>query len=165
VSDSQTAKPNTNELLALLLEEFRGLRADLRRRTGLPDVKIGKATMREWTGQSYEGRAASECPADFLLEYAGFLEWKANKDREKGEDKYLAYAERSERDALVCRKWAAANRGVVVEPPKKSFARPAERSPDAAPPPAQGEAETPAPPAKTTWSGGGKSGWGKAPAA
>ena len=156
-TDAPPAKPNANELLALLLEEFRGLREDLRRRSGLPDVKIGKAKMRDWAGQSYEGQAASQCPAEFLLEYAGFLEWKAGKDREKGEDNY---ASRGERDALICRKWAAVNRGVVVEPPKRpAFSRPAG---PAAPPPAQGEAP---PLTKTGAWGGNKSGWGKAPAA
>ena len=110
---------STADLLLTLIEEIRGLRDDMRKRGGLPDVKIGKAKMRDWQGPSYEGRAASECPADFLLEYAGFLEWKAGKDREKGED---GYATKGERDALMARRWAAVNRGVIAAPERKGFA-------------------------------------------
>lgn len=100
---------STADLLLTLIDEIRGLRDDMRRRSGLPDVKIGKATMRDWAGPSYEGKAASDCPADFLLEYAGFLEWKAGKNRADGKEHYAAT---NEREALMCRRWAAINKHV-----------------------------------------------------
>lgn len=142
--------PTTSDLLVTLIEEFRGLRADMRQRGGLPDTRIGKMP-KTWNGPSYEGKQASECPGDFLLEYAGFLEWKADASRAKGDMKWVP---QNEREALMCRRWAAVNRD-VKPPPKPSF-----RKPDAAPPadaPAQGST---AEPPKTKWSSGAN-GWRK----
>lgn len=147
---STEAKPTTTaDLLSTLIDEIRGLRDDLRVRSGLPDAKIGKAKMRDWTGPSYEGQAASDCPPDFLLEYAGFLEWKAGKDRESGKD---GYAAQGERVALMCRRWAAVNKHIrPAERP--AFRRPAE-------PEQEGEAGAAPDPQKTVWSSG-KTAWSK----
>lgn len=145
---SDPKQPNTADLLIEIRDAINGLRDDMRRRSGLPDVKIGKSKMRDWTGPDMEGKAASECPADFLLAYADFLEWKAGKNREEDKE---AYAVQSERAALMCRRWAAVNRGIVAAPEKPTFRRPTEPAPDAT------QADPAAP--KTTWSGG--SGWAK----
>lgn len=105
--------PTTADLLLTLISEIRGLRADMRLSRGLPDVKIGKSKKHP----EYEGKASSECPADFLLDYAGYLEWKADKNRAEGKMEYVG---RDEREALMCRRWAAVNRD-VKPPPKPSF--------------------------------------------
>lgn len=143
----------TADLLMALITEIKGLRDDMRKRGGLPDVKIGKSKKHP----EYEGKVASECPADFLLEYASFLEWKAGKNREEGKMDYVA---RDEREALICRKWAAVNRGVVAAPERPTFRRPAQ---DDAPPDTKDSRRDGTQPATETrpkWSGGGT--WKKA---
>lgn len=148
-----SSPPTTTELLLALIAEIKGLRDDMRKRGGLPDVKIGKSKKHP----EYEGKVASECPADFLLEYASFLEWKAGKNREEGKMDYVA---RDEREALMCRRWAAVNRGVVVAPERPTFRRPAQ---DDAPPDTKDSRRDGAQPATETrpkWSGGGT--WKKA---
>lgn len=134
-----------DDLHAVLLEirdELRGLREDQRRNSGLPDVKIGKGSPKDWRGPSYEGRCASECPADFLLEYAALLEWKASKQAEEGKE---FYAKTAVRDATLCRKWAAVNRAV----------EPAPQTQDSRRAPAESGAEQ-----KRGWSSGGTT-WGQ----
>lgn len=145
---SDDAKPPTTaDLLATLIAEIRGLRDDMRKRGGLPDVKIGKSKKHP----EYEGKVASECPAEFLLEHAGFLEWKADKNREEGKMDYVA---RDEREALMCRRWAAVNRHVKA-PERAGF-----RKPDEAPD-TQDSKRDPAQPATETRPKWGGSGWKK----
>ena len=142
---SDAPKPlSTADLLMTLIDEIRGLRADMRLSRGLPDVKLGKSKKHP----EYEGKAASECPSDFLIEHAEFLEWKADKNRAEGN---MGYVARDEREALMCRRWAAVNRDVKA-PPKPSFRKAEEPSGDAAP------VTNPSEPAKTKWSSG-NSGW------
>lgn len=143
--------PTTSELLQRLVDEIVGLREDQRRRSGLPDTRIGKTKKHP----EYEGRVASECPADFLLDYAEFLEWKAGKNRDDGKMQYVA---RDERDALICRRWAAVNRGLVATPEKPAFRRPVAQEEPA--PDTQNSQRDPSQPATETrprWGGGG--GW------
>ena len=148
--------PTTSDLLATLIDEIRGLRADLRQRSGLPDVRIGKCKTRDWTGPDYEGKAASDCPSDFLLVYAGFLEWGAGKNREEGKD---GYAATSEREALMCRRWAAVNKHLVAPAAKPAWSKPADKAPDA-PAPATTTAAAPASAPAPKWNSNG-SGWRK----
>lgn len=146
--------PTTSDLLVTLIEEIRGLRSDMRQRGGLPDVRIGKGAPKDWRGPSYEGKQASECPGEFLLGYAALLEWKAGKNREDGKD---GYAAGNEREALMCRRWAAVNRAIAVPAPEKTSFRKPDAAPPADTPAQQGAASAEAPKAK--WSGGG--GWQK----
>lgn len=152
-TDAAPKPPSTADLLMLLIGEIRGLREDMRRRSGLPDVKIGKSKKHP----EYEGKAASECPADFLLDHAGFLEWKADKARAEGKTEYVA---RDEREALMCRRWAAVNRGVIAAPaaekPAWRKAEPKEEAPDTQ------DSKRDAPAATETRSKWGGGGWKKA---
>jgi hypothetical protein len=152
---ADAAKPaTTSDLLLRLIDEMVGLRDDMRRRSGLPDVKIGKSKK----FQEYEGKTASECPADVLLDIAGFLEWKAAKDREEGKE---AFAAKGEREALMLRRWATVNRDVKAPEKKTGWTRPEPKSD--APPDTQNSRRDPAQPATETrpkWGGGG--GWKKA---
>jgi hypothetical protein len=130
VSDEAPKPPTTSDLLSTLIDEIRGLRADMRIRGGLPDTKIGKAP-KNWKGPSYEGKQASDCPSDFLLEYAGYQEWRADAGRAEGNLKYVAS---NEREALICRRWAAVNKGVKApEKPAWGAAKPAAAADDVAP--------------------------------
>jgi len=115
--------PTITELLVSLVSETRGLREDMRRRAGLPDVRIGKNKKHP----GYEGKTASECPPDVLLDYAELLEWKSDKSRAEGKMEYVA---KDERAALMCRRWAAVNRGAVAAP-ERTFRRQEEPQPDA----------------------------------
>lgn len=143
---------NTAELLAQIRDEIRGLREDSRRRGGLPDVRIGKCKK----CPEYEGKVASECPADALLEYASFLEWKADKGREEGKMQYVAS---NEREALMCRRWATVNRGLVAAPEKMPFRRPAPQ--EDAPPDTQNSRQAqPTTETRAKWTSGGT--WKKA---
>lgn len=152
MSDDAPKPPTTADLLATLVAEIRGMRDDMRKRGGLPDVKIGKSKKHP----EYEGRAASECPADVLLDHAGFLEWKADMNRKEGK---LDYVPRDEREALMCRRWATVNRNVKA-PERAGFRKPdaKDEAPDT-----QDSKRDPAQPATETrpkW--GGSSGWKKA---
>ncbi len=76
--------------------------ADLREIQGeRGDPKIGKRP-KTWEGDFPEGLRASQCHPDFLDEYAGLLDWKADHPRE-GKEKYADY---DRRDAARCRRWA-----------------------------------------------------------
>ena len=147
--------PTTSDLLATLIDEIRGLRADLRQRAGLPDARIGKNPSK-WAGPNYEGKQASECPSDFLLEYAGFLEWKADDNRAQGKMKYVPA---NEREALMCRRWAAVNKHLVAPAAKPAWSKPADKAPDA-PAPATTTAAAPAAVPAPKWNSNG-SGWRK----
>jgi hypothetical protein len=148
----------TSDLLSTLIEEIRGLRADMRIRGGLPDTKIGKGP-KNWKGPSFEGKQASDCPSDFLLEYAGYQEWRADKARSEGDMKYVAS---NEREAAICRRWAAVNKAVKApERPtwnagQKAAAPPTDEAPTTQD--SRRETEQPAAGAKPKWTTGG--GWG-----
>jgi hypothetical protein len=155
-NESQPAGRTVEVLLVTLIEEIRGLRSDMEARTGPPgDPVIGKSSSKA-KFPSCEGKRASECPWDFLEEYASFLQWKCDNPRE-GSEKYV---KRDARDAALCMRWAMINRGKVPGPSqataKKTFTRPAERAPEAAPT-AQGDAPKTN---GTTWSSGGSK-WSK----
>lgn len=78
------------------------------------DSQYGNPTVRKdppkWTGDSFAGKPYSECPADYLESLAGFLEWKAGKDTEKGDADSLKYAGYARKDAARARGWAQRNR-------------------------------------------------------
>jgi hypothetical protein len=48
------------------------------------DMEVRRDPKR-WNGPSQVGKRMSECPADFLLEYASFHEWAANKSKSEPE--------------------------------------------------------------------------------
>lgn len=155
MSDDAPKPPSAVDLLSVLIDEIRGLRADMRLRGGLPDLKIGKPP-KNWNGPSYEGRTASDCPSDFLLEYAAYQEWRADTSRAEGKLKYVAS---NEREAAICRRWATANKN--VRPPEKQggWATPKQ---DDAPPDTQNsrrEGEQPATATRPKW-GASSGGWG-----
>lgn len=66
-----------------------------------------------WDGPSFEGRAMSECPPDYLEKLAGLFDWMAAKDDEagaKGETNAKGYPKSGKwkrEDAQLCREWAA----------------------------------------------------------
>lgn len=141
---------STADLLSTLIDEIRGLRADLTRNAALPDLKIRKAKMRDWKGPSYEGRVASECPSDFLLEYAGFLEWMAGAKAKDGDE---GAARQAANHATLARRWATFNKH--IRPPEKQGGWAAPKQ-DEAPPDTQDsrrEGDTAAAP-KAKWGGG-----------
>lgn len=157
MSAEASKQATTSDLLSTLIDEIRGLRADMRARAGLPDTKIGKAP-KKWTGPSYDGKQASDCPSDFLLMYAEYQEWRAATARSEGDMKYVAS---NERDALICRRWAAVNKGVKA--PEKPAWGSAPKAPTDEAPTTQDsrrEGEQPATATKPKWTAGG--GWKKA---
>ncbi len=78
--------------------------ADLDGQYGDKQVKFDP---KRWQGQSYKGANYSECPSDYLLVLAEFLEWSAANPRE-GKEKYAAY---DLRDAGLARGFARRNEG------------------------------------------------------
>lgn len=86
---------------------------DLDSQWGDPEVRYDP---KRWRGDSYKGRRYSECPADYLLELAGFLDWMAGKDEEEGGEDKLKYAGYKRKDAARARGWAAR---VASAPPRK----------------------------------------------
>lgn len=156
MSDEASKPLTTSDLLSMLIDEIRGLRADMRIRGGLPDMKVGKPP-KNWKGPSYEGKQASDCPSDFLLEYAGFQEWRADTARAEGDLKYVASNERA---ALICRRWAAVNKGVKAPERPAWGAQKAAAASDEAPTTqdSRREAEQPAA-AKPKWGATGGA-WG-----
>lgn len=87
--------------------------SDLDSKWGDPEVRYDP---KRWRGESYKGRRYSECPADYLLELAGFLDWMAGKDEEEGGAEKLKYAGYKRKDAARARGWAAR---VANLPPRK----------------------------------------------
>ncbi len=77
--------------------------ADLDSKWGNPAVRYDP---KRWVGPSFKGSFFSECPPDYLHELAGFLEWQADKDDQKGEERFAAF---KRRDAARARGWAARN--------------------------------------------------------
>lgn len=116
----------SEELLAAVLDEIKGLRADMKARPQAPsgaqtsggpvtpaaadsdlDGQYGNEPVYKdpprWKGQSYKGVRLSECPSDYLDALAEFHEWKAANPL-PGKEGNTAY---STRDAARCRGWAA----------------------------------------------------------
>lgn len=156
MSDDTAKTPTTADLLHRLIGEIVGLREDMRRRSGLPDTRIGKNKKHP----ASEGKQASECPPDVLLDYAEMLEWKADKNRDEGKMQYVA---KDERDALICRRWAAFNRGIVAAPERPAFRK---QAPPDDPPDTQDSrrdpGQQPATETRPKWGGnGGGSNWTK----
>lgn len=81
----------------------------------LPEVNIdgqyGDPEVRKdpprWDGASCVGKRYSQCPADYLDNLAGFLQWKAGKEEAEGKDKYAGY---SRLDAARAIAWAKRKR-------------------------------------------------------
>ena len=73
---------------------------------GDPEVRLvpKKYDKEEWKGKKY-----SECPASFLKEMAGLLEWIADKEEEQGKvtDKGKPCAPYTRANAAKARAWAA----------------------------------------------------------
>lgn len=81
----------------------------------IDDPKYGDPVVRKdpprWNGESFAGRTFSTCSPDYLRNLAGFLQWRAGKEKaDPAKEKYaryslldasraLAWAERIEKDA------------------------------------------------------------------
>lgn len=80
--------------------------ADLDGQYGDPEIRRDPP---KWKGPSYVGRTYSACPADYLRDLAGFLDWGAGKDEETGytDSKGRATAPYKRKDASRARGWAA----------------------------------------------------------
>lgn len=57
---------------------------DLDSQYGNPQVKTKDP--RDWTGPTMRERRFSECPVEYLDQYAPFLDWMANQSRAQAED-------------------------------------------------------------------------------
>lgn len=87
--------------------------ADLDSQYGDPKVKRDP-NQKHWDGPSFVDAHYSECPSDYLIALAGFLEWTAKRNDEKaaqGDDKAANYATYDRRDAARARGWAKRNEG------------------------------------------------------
>lgn len=77
------------------------------------DGKYGNPQIRKdpprWTGESYVGRPFSEASSKYLDRLASFLDWRAGKNEEKGDEQSLKYANYDRRDAARARGWARRN--------------------------------------------------------
>jgi hypothetical protein len=107
------------------------------------DPKIGRMP-KNWKGDNFEGKRASQCTPEFLDFWANFLDWKADNPRAGKEQ----YAKNDRRDARRCRRWALEIREGRVRqeaPPDGGYpsdwdndgppaARPTPRSAGSAPP-------------------------------
>lgn len=95
------------------------------------DMEI-KRDPKRWIGDSCVGRRMSECPADYLLEYASFHEWAGNKGKAEDPPR-LDNKQRPwfERDFLI----AKLARGFA----KRAAAKPQNGAPRPRPAPAQAE--------------------------
>lgn len=99
----------TSELSALKLQLASLVAA--RPQPSLPSVDIrgqyGDPIVRKdpprWSGPSFVGRKYSQCTPEYLRSMAGFLQWKAGKDDERGEIKFAKY---SRIDAARALAWA-----------------------------------------------------------
>lgn len=64
-----------------------------------------------WAGPSYVGQRMTDCTAEYLLSYAGFHEWKAQKGREEDpprlNSKGKPWHESDSLTAKIARGWAA----------------------------------------------------------
>lgn len=78
--------------------------AELDSKYGNPDVRKDPP---RWKGASQVGKRFSDCPPEFLDEFASFCDWKAGKDDEKNTDDGRKYAGYARKDAARARGWAA----------------------------------------------------------
>lgn len=77
---------------------------DLDGQWGDPEVRKDPP---RWKGDSFKGKKYSDCPIEFLDALAGFLDWQAGKDDEKGTDDGKKYANYARKDAGRARGWIA----------------------------------------------------------
>ena len=66
-----------------------------------------KADPRDWTGPSFKGRLMNECPPDFLDQYAGLMDFFAEKNTGIKTDKGADKSAFDRRSAARARGWAA----------------------------------------------------------
>lgn len=75
-----------------------------------------------WDGPSFEGRAMSECPPNYLEKLAGLYDWMADRDDEagaRGETNAKGYPKSGKwkrEDAQLAREWAAYARAKKAAP-------------------------------------------------
>lgn len=81
---------------------------DLDSQYGDPSIK--KKDPPRWDGPSFVGKKYSECSPEYLDCLAGFLDWKAEKDAEKGTEDGNKYAGYARKDAARARGWAKRKR-------------------------------------------------------
>lgn len=73
--------------------------ADLDRDGGDPKVRV---LPRAWKGEDLRGRRFSECPENFLGQFAHLLEWRAGRNTEEGK---VRWAIADAREAALARAW------------------------------------------------------------
>ena len=61
----------------------------------------------KWTGETCVGKPFSQCPPDYLMSLAGFLDWKAGKTLEDADTSRHKFADYDRKDARRARGWAA----------------------------------------------------------
>lgn len=98
-----------------------GAASDAELRGQYSDPSIKKDPKR-WAGASYAGCHYSECPSDYLLVLAEFLEWKAEQEKKKPEPKKHRngksfFWEFDLQNARLARGWARRNEGLEKLPP------------------------------------------------
>ena len=91
---------------------------DLDGKYGDPEAKwcprkyrMADGRLMDYEGKDYTGRRFSECSADFLLGYAGDLEYAADHPK-PGKEKYAEY---NRRDAARARGWSARRRDAIPD--------------------------------------------------
>ena len=77
--------------------------SDLDGQWGNPAVRRDPA---RWPGDSHKGEFYSDCPPNYLDSLAGFLDWCADRDEEKGTEDGAKYARYGRMDAARARGWA-----------------------------------------------------------
>ncbi len=77
--------------------------ADLDGQHGDPKIRM---RVRDWAGPDMKGKLASQCPPEFLDEYAKILDWAAGKDAKSDDVDKRKYAPLVRKDAARCRGWA-----------------------------------------------------------
>lgn len=130
--------PTTDQRIERLTEEVRDLRAimlamlsgplasegDARGQYGDPKVRFDPRT---WRARSWKGAVASQCPADYLEQYADSLESMAQKEEKDGKEyKGKPSCFYTRRDASLVRRWALMKRlgSVANAEPEKPAAAP-----------------------------------------
>lgn len=110
------------------------------------DCKI-KFSPKDWRGENYKGRLASDCPAAFLSLYADTVEQMAfrtlAKPAERDNPDRLKFARYDLRDAALARRWAILNKDKPADvAPKRAVPDWEESGPPAArPTPRSGPAD------------------------
>lgn len=76
---------------------------------------------KRWAGASFKGASYSQCPSEYLLVLADYLEWGADMDARKSEppkhNNGTPYFEYARKDARLARGWARRNHGKKFNPP------------------------------------------------